>query len=147
MTNKTSQQQDHVGFWLRRISNEVHQAFAFKLEKAEISIPEWCVLIALYHDTQVTPAQIADRVGVDRAAISRTVEKLVKRKLVKRKIGQDRRFTPLVLTDKAQELVPLLASFADENEKEFFSMLTKEEKKVLHTLLLKIASNLPKRGE
>lgn len=140
MKNKTSHLKDHIGFWLRRISNEVHNAFVSKLEKAEITIPEWCVLIALYHDHETTPAQIAAKVGIDRAAVSRTVEKLVKRGFVQRKIGQDRRYTHLQLTQKAKELVPQLAKFADENEKEFFSMLSSQEKKTLEKILLKIAS-------
>lgn len=138
----TSQIKDHLGFWLKRISNEVHNAFVAKLEKAEISIPEWCVLISLYHKEHSTPAEIAAQVGIDRAAISRTVEKLVKRGLIDRKIGQDRRFTPLELTKKAHSLVPQLARFADENESEFFFMLNPKEKEILEKTLHKIAHHL-----
>lgn len=142
MKKKTAQLQHHLGFWLKRISNEVHNAFVTKLEKAEISIPEWCVLIALYHGELTTPAQIAAQVGIDRAAISRTVEKLVKRGMIDRKVGEDRRYTPLELTQKALDLVPKLAGFADENEREFFFMLNKHEKEMLKSILLKIADQL-----
>ncbi|WP_068468807.1 MarR family winged helix-turn-helix transcriptional regulator [Candidatus Protochlamydia phocaeensis] len=66
-------------------------AFAAKLEKASISIPEWCILFVLFHDRQATPAWIAEQVGIDRAIISRTVEKLVKRSYIRRGRGADRR--------------------------------------------------------
>lgn len=139
---KTSRIQDHLGFWLNRISNEVHDAFIAKLKKVEISIPEWCVLIILYHETEPTPAKIAAQVGIDRAAISRTVEKLVQRRFIKRTIGEDRRYIYLQLTEKAKNLVPKLARLADKNEEEFFSILEKEEKETLEKILLKIGNQL-----
>ncbi len=139
MKKNVSRLEDHIGFWLSRLSNEVHHAFVAKLKGADISIPEWCVLIALYHEKEVNPAQIAMRVGIDRAAISRTVEKLVQREFITRKIGCDRRYTFLELTEKANILIPQLAELADKNDYEFFHMLQKEEKETLKKILLKIA--------
>lgn len=142
MAKKTSRLQDHIGFWMSRITNEVHHAFVEKLKKLDISIPEWCVLISLYHEKETTPAQIAECIGIDRAAISRTVEKLVQRGFIKRKVGKDRRCTPLYLTEKVNVLIPKLALIADLNDLQFFNMLEKEEKKLLKKILLKIAINL-----
>lgn len=142
MQNKNYRLQDRVGFWLRRLSNEIHNAFLAKLEKVDISIPEWCVLNILFHDKQATPSSIAEQVGIDRGAISRTVEKLVQRGFIERSVGEDRRHTPLDLTKKARELVPKLMQFAEENDKEFFSMLDAKEKKDLQNLLYKIAYHI-----
>lgn len=142
MTNKISKLHDHLGFWLGRIAHEVHSNFVDKLTKAGITIPEWCVLIALFHDETTTPALIAKQVGIDRAAISRTVEKLVQRKLIERKIGDDRRYTPLLLTPAAKKIVPKLAELADENEAAFFTMLSEKEKETLKNILYTIADHI-----
>lgn len=142
MKHLTSRIQDHLGFWLGRVSQQVHTAFVAKLKSAAISIPEWSVLIILYHETEPTPAKIAAQVGIDRAAISRTVEKLVQRGFITRTIGHDRRYTYLQLTEKANALIPKLAKLADKNEEEFFFMLEKEEKETLEKILLKVAYQL-----
>lgn len=142
MKKKNSYLQDRVGFWLRRLSNEMHNAFLAKLEKVDISIPEWCVLNILFHDKQAVPSSIAEQVGIDRGAISRTVEKLVQRGFIERGVGQDRRNTPLELTKKARELIPKLIQMAEVNDQEFFSMLESKEKKVLQHILYKIAYHI-----
>jgi DNA-binding MarR family transcriptional regulator len=142
MKDKVAHLEDHIGFWLNRITQEVHFAFVEKLKEAKISISEWCVLISLYHQRQPNPAQIAHQVGIDRAAISRTVEKLVQRGFIRREIGQDRRYTILELSEGAKKLVPKLAAMADANELEFFYMLSDVEKEQLEKILLKIAHHI-----
>lgn len=142
MKHQTSCIQDHIGFWLGRLSLEVGNAFVEKLKNAGISPSEWSILTILYHEPQANPAKIAALLGIDRAAISRTVEKLVQRGFIERTEGEDRRYTYLQLTEKAKILIPQLAKLADKNEEEFFFMLDKEEKRALEALLLKVAQHL-----
>ena len=39
---------DHLGFWLRYVSNHVSHAFAVKLAGKDVTAAEWVVLRALY---------------------------------------------------------------------------------------------------
>ena len=43
--------EDHLGFWLRQLSNQVSASFARRLEKYDVSVPQWVMLRVLFdHD-------------------------------------------------------------------------------------------------
>lgn len=133
MKNKPiSNLEDHFGYWLRTLSNFVHHSFAERLEKYDVSVAQWVVLRTLYDTKELSLNEAADMIGVDKSSLSRMVERLVQRQLVHR-IGcvKDRRSVMLSLSDAARELVPLLAKEADQNDKEFFNSLGKNEQKLL----------------
>lgn len=116
---------DHLGFWLRFVSNHVSQAFQLKLESQGVTVAEWVLLRELLslHDTP--PSQLAEQLGMTRGAISKLVERLCAKKLVKRvESSSDRRFQAISLTAAGRKLVPVLARVADDNEREFFGHLS-----------------------
>ncbi|MGA7245246.1 MAG: MarR family transcriptional regulator, partial [Terracidiphilus sp.] len=42
---------DHVGFWMRGVSNHVSHAFSRMLQKSGVTVAEWVVLREMYdHD-------------------------------------------------------------------------------------------------
>jgi DNA-binding MarR family transcriptional regulator len=142
MKNEVNGLHDHTGFWLNRLAIAIHQGFVKKLEHFEISIPEWCILITLFHHPKAPMSELADQIVIDRAAISRTVERLVQRGYLIRHVGKDRRYVPLELTSKALEIVPVLADQADQNDQEFFGILGKEEEKNLKEIVCKLLKNI-----
>ncbi|MBA2726684.1 MAG: MarR family transcriptional regulator [Parachlamydiaceae bacterium] len=132
----------HIGFWMRLVSNNVSHAFADKLESSGVTVAEWVILREMYGVNDTTSvSRIAELSGLTRGAVSKLISRLLKKKLVTRKesIG-DRRFQDIELTNIGIMLVPDLAILADQNDEEFFSILTKTEREALTALLKKIVN-------
>jgi DNA-binding MarR family transcriptional regulator len=78
--------------------------------------------------------------GMTKGAISKLAERLVAKGLVERtESQQDRRAHSLSLTREGRAKTPVLASLADENDAEFFGVLTKEEHETLDRILKVLA--------
>ena len=126
---------EHVGYWLRCLSNLVSSTFAEKLAARDISVAQWVVLRTLYDKRDVTLNEAAEEVGVDKSSLSRMVERLVQKGLLIRAEGNDRRSVGLTLTPAAMKLVPQLARLADKNDEEFFHTLSvKQREEFLATI-------------
>jgi DNA-binding MarR family transcriptional regulator len=116
--------EEHLGYWLRCLSNFVSHSFAERLAQRDVSVAQWVVLRTLYDRSGVTLNQAAEQVGVDKSSLSRMVERLVQKGLVNRAEGEDRRSVGLTLTGAGKKLVPQLAKLADENDEAFFHTLS-----------------------
>ena len=129
MTRQTelSSLEDHLGYWLRYVSNHVSHAFALKLAGSEVTVAEWVVLRELY-DSESAPSALADRLGMTRGAIS-------KHMIVRRANASDGRFQSLALTRRGRAITPQLAALADENDAEFFANLDIETRVRIATAL------------
>jgi DNA-binding MarR family transcriptional regulator len=128
----------HLGFWLRYVSNSVSQAFARKILAEGATVPEW-VFIRTIYEHEMTPSDVADRIGMTRGAVSKIADKLVQRGLVSRKASKvDRRYQALQLTQAGEELVPRIKAIADRNDEEFFGHMTDAEKTVLEDMMKEI---------
>jgi DNA-binding MarR family transcriptional regulator len=119
---------EHLGYWLRCLSNFVSHTFAERLARQGISVAQWVVLRTLYDSSGVTLNEAAAQVGVDKSSLSRMVERLVQRGLVNRAEGEDRRSVGLTLTPAGKKLVPQLAQLADENDAAFFDTLVPKQR-------------------
>lgn len=125
MKTKISGLPDHVGYWLRLLSNEVSASFAARLERHGVSVPQWVVLRVLFGAEPMPLKDIVARVGVDQGSLSRMVERLRARGLVMREENPvDRRALAIALTREGRQLVPKLAREADENDRAFFRHLS-----------------------
>ncbi len=120
--------EEHLGYWLRCLSNFVSHSFAERLAKLDISVAQWVVLRTLYDRSGVTLNQAAGLVGVDKSSLSRMVERLVQKGLLNRREGGDRRSVGLFLTRAGEKLVPQLAKLADENDSAFFHTLAGKQR-------------------
>ena len=124
-----SRLEDHLGYWLRFVSNHVSHAFGEKVAARGVSVPEWVMLRELF-DGMASPSEIAGRMGMTRGAVSKITDRLVAKELVTRTPGKhDGRFQTLTLTRKGRDLVPALAALADDNDEEFFGQLDKADRK------------------
>ncbi len=126
--NHPSNLEDHIGYWLRCLSNFVSHSFADKLAAHDISVAQWVVLRTLYDSQHITLNDAAALIGVDKSSLSRMVQRLVERELVIRSEGNDRRSLSLSLTATSKELVPKLAALADKNDDAFFHSLSEKER-------------------
>ncbi len=134
---------DHIGYWLRLVSNNVSHAFAGKLATSGVTVAEWVVLREMYGgDDTTSPSVVAGLTGLTRGAISKLITRLLQKGLANRKEStEDRRYQDIELTAKAITLVPKLTTLADENDAEFFSCLSRAERSQLEALLQKLAAH------
>lgn len=140
MPDEVSNLQAHIGYWLRFVSNHVSQAFKFKVEARGVTVAEWVLLRAMLEAGESNPSELADRLGMTRGAISKLVERLCKKKLVRRSaVKADRRFQTVALTAAGRRLVPVLARLADENDREFFGHLDRQDAAWLVSMLDEVA--------
>ncbi|MBN9554342.1 MAG: MarR family transcriptional regulator [Alphaproteobacteria bacterium] len=132
---------DHLGYWLRAVSNHVSHAFAARLAHQGVTVAEWVVLRALYGKPPMPPSTLAEEMGVTRGAVTRLADRLIAKALVLREASaEDGRAQTLALTQKGMRLVPDLAALADRNDGEFFAALTSTERQALEKLLKRIAA-------
>ncbi len=131
--------QAHLGYWLRMVSNHVSHAFSRRLSAADVTVAEWVVLRTLHATGTATPSRVADEMRMTRGAISKLVDRLLAKDLVSRTVaGGDRRWQDLALTPRGRALVPRLAGLADDNDREFFGVLSADERAQLEHILRKI---------
>lgn len=135
-----SELEDHLGYWLRMVSNAVSQSFARKLEREGVTVAEWVFLRALYGSGEVAPSRLAEEMGMTRGAISKLADRLLEKGLIARHANpEDGRAQVLAMNSAGRKLVPRLAALADGNDEAFFSALTVGERRQLGQLLKKIA--------
>lgn len=130
---------DHTGYWLRRLSNLVHQTFEHKLAAHGITVAQWNALIAIYHGDATTPLDLARFITIDTGAVTRLVDRLAQKGLLTRIADPaDRRSIRLELSEKGRLLTPQLVQIADENDRQFFSPLAPTEHRQLKELVGKL---------
>ena len=143
MTKKisTSKLTSHIGYWMRLVSNNVSHPFARKLASTGVTVAEWVVLREMYGSHETTsPGVVAELTGLSRGAVSKLIDRLLDKGLVtRREASDDRRFQDIKLTPQAISLLPKLVAIADQNDDEFFCVLTSVERKQLMTVLQKLA--------
>lgn len=134
-----SKLEDHLGYWMRYVSNHVSHSFTRKLEARSVTVAEWVVMRELLQMGATNPSTLAERLGMTRGAISKLVERLCGKELVERTYPEgDRRYQSLVLSPSGKKLVPILADLADQNDREFFGDLTPDQRAELASVLQQI---------
>lgn len=143
MRKEPSALPDHLGYWLRKLSNAVSGSFAQRLAIHDVSVPQWVVLRVLFDGDSLPLKDIVARVEVDQGSLSRMVDRLIARGWVRRDAdGTDRRAVAISLTREGRRLVPKLAAEADANDKAFFSGLSRAEReKFLRTIQALLTRN------
>lgn len=133
--------EQHLGYWLRRVSNHVSGTFARALNSRDTSVAEWVVLRTLQERQEATPAELADSLGLTRGAVSKILDKLEAKKWTTRKTKpQDNRVQLLSVTRQGARILPELAAIADRNDQQLFDCLNAAERASLRRLLEKIAN-------
>ncbi len=134
--------EDHVGYWLRFVSNHVSHAFARKLLKEGITVSEWVALRCLYDLKECSQNELAQAMGMTKAPVSRILDRLAAKKLVSRSTSAaDGRARLIRLTEEGHAIVPGLARLADDNDNEFFTCLNKKEQAAIVSLMRKVVAH------
>jgi MarR family transcriptional regulator, lower aerobic nicotinate degradation pathway regulator len=140
-TEKISDLTDHLGYWLRAVSNHVSHSFAAKLAHHDITVAEWVVMRALYGQEPMAPSRVAAKIGMTKGAITKLADRLIAKSLVVRRWDDDDgRAQTLELAKDGTDLMPRLASLADKNDADFFGALPISERKSLERTLRTLAA-------
>ncbi|MGY5796258.1 MarR family winged helix-turn-helix transcriptional regulator [Rheinheimera faecalis] len=116
--------EDHLGFWLRFVSNHVSGRFEKLIAAHGLTVTEWVALRTLYNKTESTHAELIEALGMTKSAASKVVTRLEAKGLATRiSAAHSAREQLIVLTPQGQDLLPVLAACADENEEFFFGHL------------------------
>lgn len=115
-------------FWIARLASVMREQFNQALADHDVTWPQWMILNVLHHNLAVTPAQIADNIGVDRSAVTRLVDRLEKKNMVQRSFdGLDRRSIQILMTPNGKQLVAAINSAAKNHQDVFLSQLPSTE--------------------
>ncbi|MFJ9415528.1 MULTISPECIES: MarR family winged helix-turn-helix transcriptional regulator [unclassified Streptomyces] len=126
--SSTSGLHDHLGYWLRRLSDEVHGRFETELGRHGVTVSQWGVMVSVFHGQDTTKA-VASHMDIDPGAVSRLVDRLMAKQLIRREPDPaSRRTVRLVLTDEGRALVPVLAEIADRNDAHYFGSLGSDQR-------------------
>ena len=110
-SSPVSELSDHLGFWLRAVSNHVSHAFAGKLAASGVTVAEWVMMRSMYGTDPIAPSRLADDMGMTRGAITKLASRLIDKALVARAASpDDARAQTLALTPEGAALVPELAA-------------------------------------
>jgi DNA-binding MarR family transcriptional regulator len=135
---------DHVGYWMRFVSNHVSNAFARKVEALGVTVAEWVLMRQLLDFDALAPSKLAERMGMTRGAITKLADRLIGKGFITRTADpQDGRAQTLSLTASGRALTPKLADLADRNDAEFFDHLAPDDRAALIRILAEIVE---KRG-
>ena len=127
---------DHLGYWLRQVSNHVSQGFARKLAAQEVTVAEWAVMRVLFERGPTPPSRVADEMGMTRGAITKLADRLIAKDLMIRESNpEDGRAQTLQLTNRGAGFVPELAALAGANEAECFGHLSADDRRTLFRVL------------
>lgn len=131
-----SQLEDHLGYWLRFVSNHVSRRFQQLLEAEGTSVTEWVALRALFEQVETSHAELIQRLGMTKGAASKIVSRLEEKGLAQRRPAESvQRGQVLSLTRTGKALVPRLSALADQNDAHFFGHLSAEQRKALRDIL------------
>lgn len=136
---RASELTDHVGYWMRFVSNHVSNAFARKVEAHGVTVAEWVLMRQLFDVDRAAPSKLAERMGMTRGAITKLADRLIGKAFVVRAANQeDGRAQTLALTPAGRALTPKLADLADRNDAEFFDHLAPDDRAALIRILVEI---------
>jgi DNA-binding MarR family transcriptional regulator len=134
---------DHLGYWLRQVSNHVSQSFARKLAGEDVTVAEWVLMRVLHDEAAMAPSRVAEAMGFTRGAVTKLADRLIAKELVLREAdARDGRAQTLALTAKGRRLTPRLAALADQNDAECFGHLSGEERRTLRKILEETVARL-----
>jgi DNA-binding MarR family transcriptional regulator len=130
----------HLGYWVRLVSNHISGTCARALQEQGLSVAEWVALNQIGRGTILSPAGLADVMGMTRGAISKVLDKLQSKEWISCATSQeDNRVQLLAVTRQGKRVLPELTTIADGNDEHFFGVLDATERATLQKLLKKLA--------
>ncbi len=137
----------HTGFLISRMGMVAQKNFAELLEELDLNPRMWGVLNVLDHEGPITQQALGMSVGSDPSSMVAILDELEARGLVeRRRHPTDRRAHALYLTDQARDTLARGRELARRAQDELLAPLNAQERKQLHSYLLRLAMATKKVG-
>jgi DNA-binding MarR family transcriptional regulator len=118
---RVTQTESLCSYWLKRADRHASGSFARHLKAYALLASEWAAIRQLYKPNRMSPVEIGQAIGMTKGGASKLVDRLVKMGYAIKRVGEfDRRFRTVELTERGQALVPRIARFVDNNDREIF---------------------------
>jgi DNA-binding MarR family transcriptional regulator len=135
--------QDFLPYLLNRAGLRVGLMFSRDIEKFDVTLPMWRVMIALWHNGGHRLGELARRTSIDLSTLSRLLVTMQRNGLiVRRRSGLDGRALNLTLTEHGMELTEKIIPYALYYEDVAMRRLSSGDVKKLKELLKTVYANL-----
>ena len=113
-----------------------------RLRPLGLSAGQFPVLMLLYKEQNIIQETLVRHYHLDKGTIARAVRKLKDAGYIRRIIDPDnRRAVRLFLTEKGEQIAPVLQAIHHEWEEQVLTGLSQEEKETLNSLMRTVAQN------
>jgi DNA-binding MarR family transcriptional regulator len=131
-----------LGYQLRRTQIAVFQNFSRAMEPLDVTPGRFGVLEVIAANSGLSQSELGGLLGIDRSTIVAVIDRLERDGLVRRMPApHDRRSHALKLSEKGAVTLALLERRVAAHEREIASGLSAEERKILQTLLARVAKD------
>lgn len=134
---------DRLGTLFQDISRKLWGRFELRTAEHGLSAAQWRLLGHVLRDGPSTQIALASLLGVEPISVSRLIDRMEQQGWVRREAHpEDRRARIVVATDRARAVGPAVRTIAEELYDEALAGLDEDERRALHSALLKITENL-----
>ena len=138
--NSNQMGKDQEAFLLAQLGSHAASQFAERLRVIELAPPHAGILRLLRVSAGLSQQELSAKLGIHPSRLVAILDDLEKRGFVERRAHpDDRRLYSLHLTQGGGEALGSIGKVAREHQETLLSALSKEEREMLGTLLLKIA--------
>lgn len=134
---------DQLGTLFPDISRKLWGRFELRTAEHGLSAAQWRLLGHVLREGPSTQIALAALLGVEPISVSRLIDRMEQQGWVRREAHpKDRRARIVVATDRAHAVGPAVRTIAEELYDEALAGLDEDERRALHSALLKITENL-----
>ena len=128
---------DHVLMLCHMLSNRISRSFSRELERFDVSVAEWRVMLSLASGFGISGQEITNRWAMDKMAVSRAIGSLEQRGwITRRKNSRDRRSLDLELTGQGLAMYERMLPSANEHYHKLVAGLDEGEMTAFRQTLL-----------
>ncbi|BDA80261.1 MarR family transcriptional regulator [Leptospira kobayashii] len=131
--------ESHPGYLLKIAQHELRKMMDNKLKEIELTTPQYATLNAIHEYPGISNAEIARKSFITPQTSNLIIKNLVERNLIIRKVDSKHgRIQKNTLSEAGKRLLGTANNYVETAEYELFSSLSREEIKILTSLLQKI---------
>jgi DNA-binding MarR family transcriptional regulator len=135
-------QQDALGFLVVQAKHRLGHLMEQELEALDLTSAQFSVLIHLFHQKAIAPAEFCRLLDYDPGAMTRLLDRIEKKGFIRRTPHpHDARSILIELTESGRELYPLILPRVSNTYNRLLTGFTREEARQLEHLLRRILQN------
>jgi DNA-binding MarR family transcriptional regulator len=132
-----------VGRLTSTTSKKIVRYLNFKLEKYNITIEQWVIILTLSKEDNIKQKQLAEKTDKDQPTVARILDILERKKFIKRHQSlDDRRAFCVHLTENGKEIKAQVEDFMEKAFETILFDISEENIEVYKQVLLKINKNI-----